>query len=175
IAQLKGVRLLKTNQPAAAAAVFVDIAAKRRARFGSSAGLGVDLLQLGRAQLALGKYDDAVQSLAESEPMLAEKLSPTAPPTIAASATLAEARAEAGDAASALRTLDRIQPVVKAMPGPTYAIALHARAIALLKQGKRAEAKAVVDQAEALLKALGPAGLVYLKALPALRARIAKS
>ncbi|MEO9131605.1 MAG: serine/threonine-protein kinase, partial [Sphingomonas sp.] len=42
IAQLKGVRLLKTNQPAAAAAVFVDIAAKRRARFGSSAGLGVD-------------------------------------------------------------------------------------------------------------------------------------
>ncbi|MEP7007346.1 MAG: serine/threonine-protein kinase [Sphingomonas bacterium] len=174
ITQLKGVRLLKTNQAAAAEAIFRDVVAKRRARFGRSAGLGVDLLQLGRAQLARGNYADAVRSLAESEPMLAEKISPAALPTIAAGATLAEATAEAGDPASALRTLDRIEPVVKAMPGPTYAIALHARAIALLKQGKRVEAKVVVDQAEALLKALGPAGASYLKALPALRARIAK-
>jgi non-specific serine/threonine protein kinase/serine/threonine-protein kinase len=172
ITQLKGVRLLKTNQAAAAEAIFIDVVAKRRARFGRSAGLGVDLLQLGRAQLALGKFAEAVRSLTEATAMLTEKISPNAAPTLAASAALAEAQAEAGDPASATRTLDRVEPVAKPMPGPTYAIILHARAVALIKLGKRAEASAVINQMEGLLKALGPAGALYLKGIPALRARL---
>ncbi len=103
-----------------------------------------------------------------------EKLSPTAPPTIVVGATLAEAQAEAGDPAAAMRTLDRIEPIVKAMPpSPFYPIVLRARAIALLKQGKRVEALAALDQAEKLFRALGPAGASYIKGLPALRARSA--
>ncbi|ATY33942.1 hypothetical protein CVN68_19930 [Sphingomonas psychrotolerans] len=173
IAQLKGVRQLKLDRPAAAEPVFADIAAKRRARFGRSAGLAVDLLQLGRAQLALRKYAEASHSLAEAEVMSIEKLSPAAPPTIVVGATLAEAQAEAGDPAAAMRTLDRIEPIVKAMPpNPFYPIVLRARAIALLKQGKRVEALAALDQAEKLFRALGPAGASYIKGLPALRARL---
>ncbi|MFA6113332.1 MAG: protein kinase [Sphingomonas sp.] len=176
ITQLKGVRLLKTNQAHAAAAIFQDVVAKRRARFGRSAGLGVDLLQLGRAQLVLRKYADAARTLAEAEPMLIEKISPSALPSIAAGATLAEAQVEAGDTASASRTLDRIQPLVKATPpNPSYPIVLRARAIALLKQGKSAEAGVALDQAEQVFKALGPAGASYLKGFPALRARLAKT
>lgn len=173
IAQLKGVRQFKLERPAAAEPVFADVAAKRRARFGRSAGLAVDLLQLGRAQLALGKYAEASRSLAEAEAMSIEKLSPTAPPTIVVGATLAEAQAEAGDTAAAMRTLDRIEPIVKAMPpNPFYPIVLRARAIALLKQGKRIEALAALDQAEKLFRALGPAGASYIKGLPALRMRL---
>jgi len=173
IAQLKGVRQLKLEQPGRAEAVFADVATKRRARFGRSAGLAVDLLQLGRAQLALGKYAQASHSLAEAEAMSIEKLGPTAPPTIVVGATLAEAQAEAGDPAAAMRTLDRIEPIVKAMPpNPFYPIVLRARAIALLKQGKRVGALATLDQAEKLFRALGPAGASYIKGLPALRARL---
>jgi non-specific serine/threonine protein kinase/serine/threonine-protein kinase len=173
ITQLKGVRLLKTNQAQAAEAIFRDVVAKRRARFGRSAGLGVDLLQLGRAQLALHKYADATRALAEAEPMLIEKISPSALPSVAAGATLAEAQAEAGDPASAIRTLDRIQPLVKPTPpNPSYPIVLRARAIALLKQGDRAGARTAVDQAEQGFRALGPAGESYLKGFPALRARL---
>lgn len=173
IAQLKGVRQLKLEQPGPAEPVFADVAAKRRARFGRSAGLAVDLLQLGRAQLALRKYAEASRSLAEAEAMSIEKLSPAAPPTIVVGATLAEAQAEAGDPAAAMRTLDRIEPIVKAMPpNPFYPIVLRARTIALLKQGKRVEALAALDQAEKLFRALGPAGASYIKGLPALRARL---
>jgi non-specific serine/threonine protein kinase/serine/threonine-protein kinase len=173
ITQLKGVRQLKMNLPAPAEVVFADVAAKRRARFGRSVGLAVDLLQLGRAQLALGKYAEASRALADAETMSIEKLSATAPPTIVVSATLAEAQAESGDPPAAMRTLDRIEPVVKAMPpNPFYPIVLRARAIALIKQGKRVEALGALDQAERLFRALGPAGETYLKALPVLRTRL---
>lgn len=173
IAQLKGLRQLKLNQPAAAAAVFADIVAKRRS-FGRSASLAVDLMQLGRAQLVLGKYAEAARTLAESEEIAIEKLSPAAPPTLVISATLAEAQAEAGDTAAASHTLDRIEPLVKGMPGPFLPIVLRARTIILLKQGKKAEALAIFDQAERLFHALGPAGATYIKGLPALRARLTK-
>lgn len=175
IAQLKGLHQLKLKQPAAAAAVFADIVAKRRARFGRSAGLAVDLVQLGRAQLLLHQYAEASRTLAESEALAIEKMSPTAPPTIVISATLAEAQAEAGDVATASRTLARIEPMVKEMPGPFLPLTLRVRAVILSKQGKRAEALATFDQAERLFRALGPAGATYLEALPALRARIAEA
>jgi non-specific serine/threonine protein kinase/serine/threonine-protein kinase len=174
IAQLKGLYRLKRNEPAAAEAVFADIVAKRRARFGRTASLAVDLVQLGRAQLALGKYAEASRTLAESESMAIEKLSPTAPPTLVISATLAEALAETGDTAAADRALARIEPIVKTMPGPFRPLALRVRAIILFKQGKRAEALAMLNEAERLFKALGPAGATYLKPLPALRARMTK-
>lgn len=174
IAQLKGVRLLKLDRPALAEPIFADVVAKRRARFGRSAALAVDLLQLGRAQLARGRYADARRSLAEAETMSAEKLTPTAPPTLMISATLAEAAAEAGDPVAAMATLDRIAPTITAMPpGPFQPILLRARAIAQFKLNRRGEALASLDQAERLFRALGPAGASFLQSLPSLRKRIA--
>jgi tetratricopeptide (TPR) repeat protein/predicted Ser/Thr protein kinase len=176
IAQLKGLHLLKTEHPEAAEAVFADIAAKRRVRFGRSAGLAADLLQLGRAKLTLKKYAEARVVLTEAEAMSIEKMSPVALPSIVIGSTLAEAQAEAGDPAAAMDTLNRIEPIVKAMPpNPLHPIVLRARAIVLLKQGRNGEALAALDQAERLFRGLGPAGLTYLKGMAALRARLAKA
>lgn len=175
IAQLKGVRLLKLGEAARAEPIFARVVADRRAVFGRSAGLAVDLLQLGRAKLALGKYAEAKAIFAEALPMASENLSPAAPPTLIIAAGLVEARAETGDTAQARQQLAKIDPILKSMPeaGLPQGILARARAILLLKEGHIAEAKAETDRAEAIFKAQGTAGDSYLKSFPALRKRLA--
>ena len=174
IAQLKAVRLLKLDQPAAAERIVTRVAAQRRATFGRSAGLAVDLLQLGRAKLALGKYAEAKAVLAEARPMAAEYLSPRAAPTLIIASGLIEAQAESGDLAAARRTIAETEPLIAALPAPglPQAIFARAKAVTLLKEGKAAEARQEADRAEALFKAQGGAGDSYLKSFPALRRRL---
>jgi non-specific serine/threonine protein kinase/serine/threonine-protein kinase len=174
IAQLKAVRLLKLDQAAAAERIVARVAAARRATFGRSAGLAVDLLQLGRAKLALGKYAEARTVLAEAWPMAAEYLSPRAAPTLIIAAGLIEAQAESGDLAGARRTIAETEPLIAALPAPglPQAIFARAKAVALLKEGRRAEARQEADRAETLFKAEGAAGASYLKSFRALRARL---
>jgi eukaryotic-like serine/threonine-protein kinase len=176
ILQLRAVRLLKLGQPAAAEKLVTDIVAKRRATFGNSAGLAVDLLQLGRAKLALGKFSDAERIFAEAYPMAEKYLSPTAPPTLILGTGLLEAQAESGNIAAAQRTLEKIEPLVKAMPKPglPQAIFARAKAILLLQQGNIAQAALETDRAEKLFREQGPAGDSFLKSFPALRTRITK-
>ena len=174
IAQLKAVRLLKLDQPAAAERIVTRVAAQRRATFGRSAGLAVDLLQLGRARLALGKYADAKAVLAEARPMAAQYLSPRAAPTLIIAAGLIEAQAESGDIAGARRTIAETQPLIDALPKPglPQAIFARAKAVTLLRQGRLAEARQETDRAAALFEAEGAAGASYLKSFPALRTRL---
>lgn len=172
--QLKGVRFAKLDQPERAEPILQRVVARRRAVFGRSAGLAVDLFHLGRVKVALKKYKDASMLLAESWPMASEKLSPAAPPTLIIAGTLVEALAEAGDTAGALTVLGKIDPILKAMPdGPAHGIAERARAITLLKVGRIADANASADRAETIFKAMGPTGESYLKVFPALRKRLA--
>ncbi len=175
IAQLKGVRLLKLNDHARAEAIFERVAKQRRAVFGRSAGLAVDLFQLGRARLALGKFAEARQTLAEARPIAMEKLGPGAVPTLVIGLNLAEATAETGDTDGAERILAEITPLVTAMKprGLPYGIMAKVNAVILLKQGRGAEARAAIVQAETIFRALGRAGEAHLKSFPALRARIA--
>lgn len=177
IAQLKAVRLLKLDRPEVAEQIVTRVAAQRRATFGRSAGLAVDLLQLGRAKLALGKFADAKAILAEARPMAAQYLSPQATPTLIIAAGLIEAEAESGDLAGARRTITETEPLIAALPKPGLAQAIfaHAKAITLLKSGKLGEARQETDRAETLFKAEGPAGAFYLKSFPALRARLGKT
>jgi len=174
IDQLKAVRLLKLEQPAAAERIVDRVVRQRRAAFGRSAGLAVDLLQLGRAKLALGKYAEAKAVLAEAYPMAAEYLSPKAAPTLIIASGLIEAQAESGDVAGAERTVAETAPLVAALPKPGLPQAIFARAsaVALLKQGRIVEARREAGRAEAAFRAEGPAGLSYLKSLTALRARL---
>lgn len=177
IAQLKAVRLLKLDQAAAAERIVTRVAAQRRATFGRSAGLAVDLLQLGRAKLALGKYGEAKAILAEARPMAAQYLSPKAAPTLIIASGLIEAQAESGDIAGARRTIAETEPLIAALPKPGLPQAIFARAeaVTLIKSGKLAEARQETDRAEALFRAEGPAGVSYLKSFPALRARLRTS
>jgi len=176
IAQLKGVRLLKLNDHARAEAIFERVAKQRRAVFGRSAGLAVDLFQLGRTRLALGKFAEARQALDEALPLARQNLGPGAVPTLVIGLNLAEATAEIGDTDTAARILAETAPSVAAMKstGLPHGIAERVRAIILLKQGRAAEAGAALDRAEAIFRGLGSAGEAHLKAFPALRARIAR-
>ncbi|UKK84843.1 serine/threonine protein kinase [Sphingopyxis sp. BSN-002] len=172
--QLKAVRFAKLDQPARAEPILQRVIARRRAAFGRSAGLAVDLFHLGRVKISLGKYREASLLLGESWPMANEKLSPAAQPTLIIGGTLIEALAETGDIAQANVVLGKVDQILKDMPsGPVNAIVDRARAITLLKMGRVAEATAAADRAEAIFKAMGPTGETYLKAFPALRKRLA--
>ena len=174
--QLKGVRYGKLDQPARAEPILQNVVARRRAVFGRSAGLAVDLFHLGRVKVGLKKYKEASALLAESWPMANEKMSPAAQPTLIIAGTLVEAYAESGDTAEALKVLGTLDPILKDIPvGPAHAIVDRARAITLLKVGRVTDAKAAADRAEAIFKGMGPIGESYLKAFPALRKRLAEA
>lgn len=174
IAQLKGARFAKLEQPARAEPILQQVMTRRRAIFGRSAGLAVDLFQLGRVKAALGKYKEAGLLLAEAWPMASEKMSPAAQPTLIIGATLAEALAETGDTQQASRVLAQMDSIMKDMPvGMTNGIVERARAVTLLKAGQLAGAKAAADRSEAIFKAQGPAAASYLKSFPAFRKRLA--
>ncbi len=176
IRQLRAVRNLKLDQPAPAEQIMTDVVAKRRATFGSSAGLAVDLLQLARARFALGKYAEAQTDYAEAYSMAQQYISPTAPPVLVIGAGLAEAQAEAGNLAGARVTIAQIEPLMPSTPDAAMprAIFLRAKAVLLLNEGRAADAKAQADRSEILFRQQGAAAESYLKSFPALRARITK-
>ena len=174
IEQLKGVRFYKLEKLTRAESIFERVVAQRRTVFGRSAGLAVDLLQLGRAKLALGKFDEAARVLGEARPMAADKLGSAAPPTLILGLGLAEALAEQGKTAEADRVLGEIAPIIETMPKPGIPTGLlaRARAVTRLKQGRSAEARTELDRAKKVFTELGPAGLSYQKGISDLRARI---
>ncbi len=175
IEQLKGMRLLKLGEPAKAEKVFTSVVAQRRAAFGRSGSLAVDLAQLGRAQIALGKFDDAVKSLGEARPLAAEKLTPAALPTLIIGLNLTEALAESGRVDEADRVLGEVAPFIAAMP-PTSVpngVLARTRAVVRLKQGQVKDAQAALDEARAIFKGAGPGGETYMKGIAVLAARIA--
>ena len=174
VRQLKALRLVRLSKPGEAEPLLRGVAAKRRATFGASAGLAVDLLQLSRALVPQGKYADARKALEEAYPMAVENLSPKATPTLVIGAGLAEARAETGDIAGAKAIIATLQPLIDAMPpGLPTGVLGRARAVVSLKEGRTAEARKELDDAEAIFRQAGVASESYIKALAPLRARIA--
>ncbi|HZG34052.1 MAG TPA: protein kinase, partial [Sphingopyxis sp.] len=174
IRQLKALRLIRLGKPQEAEPLLVALVAQRRATLGESAGLAVDLMQLSRAQMPLGKYAEARKALEEAWPMAADNLSPKALPTIIIGAALAEARAESGDIDGAQALITRLQPLFDAAaPGLPTGVLARARAILRLKQGRLAEARKEIDAADKIFREAGPNGDSYLPSVAALRKRIA--
>lgn len=174
IAQLKGVWLMKLQRYADAEAVFATVVERRRAVFGASGGLAVDLFQLSRAKLMQGRYAEAVATLREARPMAAERLGPNSLPTLIMGTSLAEALAETGDTVQAEAVLAEIAPVIEAMQprGIPYAVLAKTRAVIRLKQGRLTEARASLGEAQANFAAAGPSGESFLQSFPALRRRL---
>lgn len=176
ITQLKALRLVKLDQPAPAERILQQVVARRRALFGSSAGLAVDLIQLGRAQIALGKFGQAQPTLTEAYALAEKFMTANAIPTFVAGAALAEAQAETGNIDASRKTITRLVQSLPPSPQPGFphAIVSRAKVIMLLNDGKISLAKAEADAAEKIFRAQGPAAETFLKTFPALRARIAK-
>jgi non-specific serine/threonine protein kinase/serine/threonine-protein kinase len=177
IFQFRGLYHVKRGEYVAAEHVLDGVVATRRKLFGKSAGMAVDLLQLSRVKIALGKYAEGLRLLSEARPLAEQYLGPSAVPTLVIDMGLAEAMVETGNTAGADRVLAEVAPLVTAIAprGVPHAILARTRAITLLKQDRPAEARVELDRAEAILKGLGPAGETYLKGLLPLRARIAKA
>lgn len=177
ITSLKAARLLKIGQAAQAEVIFRQVAARRYTVFGESAGLAVDLLQLGRTELALGKFAEARRALEQARPMAIDNLGPHAVMTLMIEIGLVEAMAETGDAASAEHLMREVSPLVAAMPkvGLPHGILARARAITFLKLDRLKEASAEADRGEAIFRSLGPAGESYVKSFQTLRQRIARA
>ncbi|QNQ09789.1 serine/threonine protein kinase [Sphingomonas alpina] len=177
IMQLKGIRLLKLDEVARAEVIFERVAAQRKSVFGPSAGLAADLGALGRAKLALGKFDEARRVLAEARPIATEYVGQGALSTLVIGLGLAEAMAETGDVTSADKVVGEVAPLVTAIakPGLPHAMLARTQAIVRLKQGRLDEASAALDRSEAIIRAMGPAGAANLKGFPPIRARIASA
>src|SRR3546814_12581176 len=132
---------MKLDRLAEAERLFRSVADRRCAVFGKSAALAVDLLQLGRAELALGKFAAARDVLGEARPMAIDNLGPDAVPTLVITLGLAEALAEAGDTGRAAALLAEAAPRIAPM-GPVglpNGLAARTRAMNALAQGRQAQ------------------------------------
>src|SRR3546814_2917891 len=165
---------MKLDRLAEAERLFRSVADRRCAVFGKSAALAVDLLQLGRAELALGKFAAARDVLGEARPMAIDNLGPDAVPTLVITLGLAEALAEAGDTGRAEALLAEAAPRIASM-GPVglpQGIAARTRAIIRLKQGRMAEARREADPSEPIFRTLGAPGESYLQSFAPFRRRL---
>lgn len=176
IMQLKAVRLIKLKQPREAEPILEEVVQRRRNAFGPSAGLGVDLMHLGRAKLLQGKFAAAQANLDESYGLLRKYIGPGSLPAFVSGTTLIEAQAESGDTPAAMRTIAQLEPLQP--PGPSgfpHALLARAKAVAFLQQNEPAQARVEADRSEAIFKSLGPQAAPYLESFAALRARLAKA
>lgn len=174
IRQQQGVWHLRRGEIARAEALFEQVATLRRAAFGRSTGLAVDLLQLARVKLQRGKPAEARRLLEEARPLAREHLGASAVPTVVITMALAEALAETGDTRAAEERLAEATPVATAGGGggPLGGILARTRAVIRLNQQRQADALAEIGKAEAIFRALGPAGESHLQGLAALRRRL---
>jgi eukaryotic-like serine/threonine-protein kinase len=176
IRSVKGVYLARRQRLVEAEKVFTDLIATRRKLSGDAVPLAIDMYQLARMKIARQKFAEAAILAKEALPILLKNMGPTAPPTQMVFVTLAEAQAENGDIREAEKTLSAIETDVMANPKNVLGqgVLLRARAILLLKQGKRAETIKALDQAKEKLAAAGPAGATFLTGIDQVRARLEK-
>jgi non-specific serine/threonine protein kinase/serine/threonine-protein kinase len=164
----------RRGDDAGAEAMLRKTVAERRALYGRSAGLAVDLLHFARVSTRLGKPRQAIAALDEATPMAAELLGVDTSPTLMC--TLARV-----DALVALGRLDEAQQAVKSvadqsgqMKAPLIdgALAL-ARASLALARENQGSARTFLDEAERRFRDVGPASGNFSRNVDALRTRIA--
>lgn len=156
-----------------AEALFRKVAATRRELYGPSFSLAVDLLQHGRLLNQLGRPAEALTTVDEARSMASEHFGQKGSLLL----LIDLARAEA------LLGLDRTVDAQAVLKGVTPSVAeygkqsvengtlLLVRAQAALKIGDRAAAVAAIDDAEAIFRALGPAGAGHLQNVQALKSK----
>lgn len=158
----------------AAEAILRRVVADRRALYGRSAALAVDLLHYARVSNRLGQPQRAIAALDEATPMAAELLGADTPPTLMCMLARADALIALGRLDAAAQAIAAVDGRSRSLKAPLLdAATLLAKASLALARGDQAGAQASFGRAERAFRAIGPAGGSFAPAVEALRTRIA--
>ncbi|MBA4285074.1 MAG: hypothetical protein C0434_06035 [Xanthomonadaceae bacterium] len=150
----------------------------RRALFGPSAALAALLNNLGKLNLRLERPAEALPLLDEALALARQYAGDNSLNALAAQGGLGEAQAATGSAEAARATLDDMEARVAANFPPQHllrAIAHMAQARRLAAAGDKPTAIKRLDQADAVLKAVGPPAAIYVPQVSALREKLAST
>ncbi len=172
--QLRGVYLLRKGDAAGAERVTANVVARERKLFGENSALASSLTQLGKSEIAQGKFVAAETALAEAQPM-AERYMGGALPAIVTTLALAQTRAELGKLDAARATLAIAEKALAPLPkvNPLTGQYELTKAVVALASGQKPLAQAAAGQARAAFEAMGPAGKAGLAGLTSIDRRIA--
>lgn len=156
----QGTVFLRRGNAQAALERYSHVAELRRELYGTSTGLGYDLMHRGNAELSLGRFADAVKTLDEAIPLLDNFLGPASQVAISARLMRVEALSRMGRVADAQNTLDRVRASLGssdagAAKHPQFLISQASLHIAQRKYGDARSELAVADR---LLAEQGAAG-----------------
>lgn len=149
----------------------------RRELYGPSGALAGDLLNYGRTTMALGNPEEALSAFDEAQSMAVHYLGSET----FVSFMIVVSRIDALCALNRPDEADRLLPEVQRRAGRAGAGSLEqgmfnrTRAYVRLTQGRHAEARADLDAAERIYRALGPKGVQALEDVRTLKGRLAGS
>lgn len=151
---------------------LLKLAQQRRKIQGDSAGLGMDLLSLGKVQMSLQR-DAAAVNLTESERLLTTYLGSQSVPALVASTLLCEAEIQQGGKERAETRLRDLREMLLAQPDPLLRGLFHrAHARLMLADGDRKRAADSLGAATELFQQAGNGGSPYLASLQPLREQL---
>ncbi|NIJ37180.1 non-specific serine/threonine protein kinase/serine/threonine-protein kinase [Sphingopyxis panaciterrae] len=169
--KLRASILARRGDIAGAEALFGKAAAMRRELYGPSYSLAVDLLQHGRMLNQLGRPAEALKSIDEARTMAVTNFGPKGSLLQLIDLARAEALLRLDRNSEAQAVLIEVEPKIReyGRQSAENGALLLVRSQIDARNGRRAAAAAVLDEAQAIFRALGPAGAGYLQSVDALR------
>jgi len=177
LSQLRGGIAARRGDLAGAAGIFHQVAATRRALYGRSYSLAVDLLQEGRLLVQLGRPAEALPILTEAQGIATDYFGASGEPALLAGLARTEALGALGRSADADAALADVAPALRRHGVNSVdngALLLVQARLALLRDNKP-DATTFLKRAEAIFATLGPAGSGYQWVLAAVRRDLAKA
>ena len=152
-----------------------QVVADRRAFYGRSVALAVDLLHHARVLTQLGRPRDALAALDEAVPMSIELVGADTQPTLMMGLARVDALISLGRIDAADRVFADLSRGLRkeAHLSVLNGAGLMARSSLALKHGDIAAASASLNEAKAIFRAIGPGAAAHARGIPALRAQIA--
>lgn len=169
--KLRASIMARRGDIAGAEALFRKVAATRRELYGPSFSLAVDLLQHGRMLNQSGRPAEALTVVNEARSMAIANFGPKGSLLQLIDLARAEALLRLVRISEAEAVLTALEPKMREYGKQSVenGALLLVRAQKASKRGNPAAAAALIDEAEVIFRALGPAGAGYLQNVEALR------
>ncbi|WP_445193670.1 protein kinase domain-containing protein [Sphingomonas sp. Tas61C01] len=164
----------RRGDDAAAEAMLRKTVADRRALYGRSAALAVDLLHYARVSTRLGKPRQAIAALDEATPMAAELLGADTSPALMCALARVDALIALGRTDAAAAVLADAVRRSQALKAPLVdGAALLSQASLASARGDQDAARRLLDRAVTTFRQVGPASGNFARSVEMLRTRIA--